>query len=125
MQNKITKKVDENFNNEYEVNKRIKRINCYEYYFIPFFDVKKVILEKIKYDNNSILKNNNKNEEFIVVEYNYNKCILISDYLNANKEKVNKVMDVYNFVMNEIRIINENHIYFKSFDDKNIVINEE
>jgi len=125
MQNKITKKVDENFNNEYEVNKRIKRINCYEYYFIPFFDVKKVILEKIKYDNNSILKNNNNNEEFIVVEYNYNKCILISDYLNANKEKVNKVMDVYNFVMNEIRIINENHIYFKSFDDKNIVINEE
>jgi len=124
MQNKITKKVDENFNNEYEINKRIKRIHCYQYYFIPFLDVKKIILEKIKNTNN-ILINNNKNEEFIVIEYNFQDCISIKDYLNTYNEQGNKLLDLYYFVIYEINIMNNNHIYFKSFDDKNIVINED
>ena len=76
-------------------------------------------------NTNNILINNNKNEEFIVIEYNFQDCISIKDYLNTYNEQGNKLLDLYYFVIYEINIMNNNHIYFKSFDDKNIVINEE
>ena len=126
---------DKRATHEYNIGKMVKQIELYEYYYAPVINMCSIDLAKIdkrEKDMCRILKkgssNSNDNGDFSIMKLPYIKNVDMVKYLTRSgvekKELITYILDSYQFLLNNLKILNDNGIIHFDFKTPNILIEE-
>jgi serine/threonine protein kinase len=129
---KLLKK-DSRTEHEYNIGKKVKKIELYQYYYAPVISMCDVDLAKIdkrEKDMCRIISKNKygENADFAIMKIPFIKNIDISTFITQpsldKKEVLSYILDSYTFLLNNIRILNINGIIHYDLKMPNILIDE-
>jgi serine/threonine protein kinase len=120
---------------EYNNGKIVKQIELYEYYYAPVVNMCNIDLAKIdkrEKDMCRIIKKGSSklddNGEFAIMKLLYIKNVDMVKYLTRdgveNKELITYILDSYEFLLNNLKILNDSGIIHFDFKTPNILIEE-
>jgi serine/threonine protein kinase len=120
---------------EYNNGKIVKQIELYEYYYAPVVNMCNIDLAKIdkrEKDMCRIIKKGSSklddNGEFAIMKLPYIKNVDMVNYLTRdgveNKELITYILDSYEFLLNNLKILNDSGIIHFDFKIPNILIEE-
>lgn len=126
---------DKRASHEYNIGKLIKQIDLYEYYYAPVVNMCNIDLAKIdrrEKDMCRIIKKGSSsfesNNEFAIMKLSYIKNVDMVKYLTREgvdkKELITFILDSYKFLLNNLKILNDNGIVHFDFKVPNILIEE-
>jgi serine/threonine protein kinase len=131
---KLIKK-DKRATHEYNIGKMVKQIELYEYYYAPVVNMCSIDLAKIdkrEKDMCRIIKkgssNSDDNGEFAIMKLSYIKNVDMVKYLTRSgvekKELITYILDSYQFLLNNLKTLNDSGIIHFDFKIPNILIED-
>jgi serine/threonine protein kinase len=126
---------DKRATHEYNIGKMVKQIELYEYYYAPVINMCNIDLAKIdkrEKDMCRIIKkgssNSDDNGEFAIMKIPYIKNVDMVKYLTRDdvekKEIITYILDSYQFLLNNLKMLNDSGIIHFDLKIPNILIEE-
>ena len=126
---------DKRATHEYNIGKMVKQIELYQYYYAPVINMCNIDLAKIdkrEKDMCRIIKkgssNSHDNGEFAIMKIPYIKNVDMVKYLTRGdvekKEIITYILDSYQFLLNNLKMLNDGGIIHFDLKIPNILIEE-